>query len=907
MLAPPASRAGVPRAGGARARLSEKQAAHGGGGSGSVSVAALGVDMTSAPLVQVQSKASPSSAAAGVQSTSSKPVPLHLRMVSDVEFIVFPFSLMFCDAALEMDYLKCAAPRVPRHVRRTALALMLLFAVSLGFDSAAYRSSNAVSAHQSAYLVRLVLTAVCLLLTLLFALLARVSIPYHPVPQIAMASLLTVMGSLWAVATVYEGGDLLTDVRTTDSAGFLVWLVLVHGCGRFLFFHMSCIPSGVSTVVYIVTASVWSSSREHDTRIAWHCLLSVGCLLACWFVQYRLEMLKRFAHLSSLKVELGRREKADLRKEAFDLRDEMYVMTLERYDIADVDKSKPVEFKSPMEQAMAKLQALSDNKALPKDAFLELQKVIGLLGNSSDVFKVQVSEALADKNIRLDDETTRYLFDLVNDNNYEEAPGTVAATGQQQQQQQAQQQLRGFLPNGVPPSSGMGHRKSAISLGGLPDDGISDDSAVGGGSVGGDRFPLDRSNTRVGLGSIGGPPSLLVGVLPKEEKQLNDLLKGMDTWNFDVFDVANLTSGKPLFFVGTALFKKYNLIQTFRIDRQKLSSFLNVIENGYLKTNPYHNGIHASDVARTVHYFLHTSMRPYTSDLEILALIIASIIHDFDHPGKTNQFHIAVRDPKAILYNDRSVLENHHCAQAFFLLNKDEHNILSELSAKDYAQVRKLVVELVLATDLGAHFDFLAQFKSSISSGTLDASADKLVQATPAAGANRLMIYKMALKCGDLGHSCKTLALHEKWTHRITEEFYRQGDEERKRSLPISPFMDRQKANLPQSQVGFLDFLVVPLFSVWVKFLEIDEAQCPLWKQLMENKSHWKAQLEQPKPATIAATVATPTAPADGKESEAAALPSPPSARAPDAITERSQHDTARVAPAPLPTASANA
>jgi hypothetical protein len=153
-----------------------------------------------------------------------------------------------------------------------------------------------------------------------------------------------------------------------------------------------------------------------------------------------------------------------------------------------------------------------------------------------------------------------------------------------------------------------------------------------------------------------------------------------------------------------------------------------------------------------------------------------------------------VRDPKAILYNDRAVLEMHHVAQAYSLLNKDENNIFSSLSPKDYTQIRKIIIELVLATDLGAHFDFLAQFKSSVSSGSLDSTSDKLVG--PNAYANRLMIHKMALKCGDLGHSCKTLNLHEKWTHRISEEFYRQGDEERKRNIAISPFMVRHTNTL---------------------------------------------------------------------------------------------------------------
>jgi hypothetical protein len=84
--------------------------------------------------------------------------------------------------------------------------------------------------------------------------------------------------------------------------------------------------------------------------------------------------------------------------------------------------------------------------------------------------------------------------------------------------------------------------------------------------------------------------------------------------------------------------------------------------------------------------------------------------------------------------------------------------------------------------------------------------------------------------------------------------FFRQGDEERKRKIPISPFMDRQKANLPQSQVGFLDFLVIPMFTIWVKFLELDDSMCPLMLQLKNNKEHWKSQLE------TVPTVTTPAA-----------------------------------------------
>ena len=82
--------------------------------------------------------------------------------------------------------------------------------------------------------------------------------------------------------------------------------------------------------------------------------------------------------------------------------------------------------------------------------------------------------------------------------------------------------------------------------------------------------------------------------------------------------------------------------------------------------NPYHNNLHAADVLQSCHWIIsQTGLRDWMSDLEIFCLLLSAIIHDYHHTGTTNNFHIQSTSDLAVVYNDKSVLENHHVA-AFF-------------------------------------------------------------------------------------------------------------------------------------------------------------------------------------------------------------------------------------------------
>ena len=66
------------------------------------------------------------------------------------------------------------------------------------------------------------------------------------------------------------------------------------------------------------------------------------------------------------------------------------------------------------------------------------------------------------------------------------------------------------------------------------------------------------------------------------------------------------------------------------------------------------------------------------------------------------------------MYNDESVLENHHLAVAFKLLQNPGCDILASLSAKQRQTMRKMTIDMVLATDMSKHMSLLADLKTMV-------------------------------------------------------------------------------------------------------------------------------------------------------------------------------------------------
>ncbi|XP_059391143.1 dual specificity calcium/calmodulin-dependent 3',5'-cyclic nucleotide phosphodiesterase 1A-like isoform X3 [Carassius carassius] len=302
-----------------------------------------------------------------------------------------------------------------------------------------------------------------------------------------------------------------------------------------------------------------------------------------------------------------------------------------------------------------------------------------------------------------------------------------------------------------------------------------------------------RTSNMVGLSY---PPSVITA------------LKHVDTWSFDVFTLNDASGDHALKFIFYELLTRYDLINRFKIPVSALVSFVEALEVGYGKyRNPYHNLIHAADVTQTVHYLLlKTGMVHWLTELEIFAMLFAAAVHDYEHTGTTNNFHIQTRSDTAILYNDRAVQENHHVSAAYRLLQEDdEMNILHNLSKDDWRELRALVVEMVLATDMSCHFQQIKAMKNFLQQPEVIDKPKAL---------------SLLLHTADISHPAKNWNMHHRWTTSLLEEFFRQGDKEAELGLPFSPLCDRKSTMVAQSQIGFIDFIVEPTFTVLTDMIE---------------------------------------------------------------------------------------
>ena len=111
---------------------------------------------------------------------------------------------------------------------------------------------------------------------------------------------------------------------------------------------------------------------------------------------------------------------------------------------------------------------------------------------------------------------------------------------------------------------------------------------------------------------------------------------------------------------------------------------------------------------------------------------------------------------------------------------------------------------------------------------------------------DKQLILNMCLYASDNASPTKQSIIYFKWLATEMEEYYQQGDLERKLDFTISPFFDRTTCNPFKFQIGYIDVIVMPLFTIWCQFKPAYTEDC-ITKGLLENKKLLESKVEETK------------------------------------------------------------
>ena len=354
-----------------------------------------------------------------------------------------------------------------------------------------------------------------------------------------------------------------------------------------------------------------------------------------------------------------------------------------------------------------------------------------------------------------------------------------------------------------------------------------------------DKTLISRKNTLLSMKTLNDIP-LSPGLPTQGESEVNSALLSIGrAWNFNIWPVFE-QCGHSASLVGSYIFTKWEFSTHYGLNERKMNACFRKIETEY-RNNPFHNACHAADVCHSLLYFInHSDIIRNISGMDLLSSLLAALGHDIGHPGLTNRYLVITQDDLAVTYNDTSILENMHAARLFSILKEEDSNLLQDIPVDDVRIIRKLIIEMILETDMSKHFASVGRFRSISKKPGINYSKQE----------DKFFCLAFALKCADAGYSAKSIEIHVEWTQRAVEELFLQGDLEREKGLEISAYCDRSSMDVPNSQETFLNVICKPMYETWTDFLKSEEICYNCKEQLLKNLDYWKSRCKGRRSAT---------------------------------------------------------
>ena len=337
--------------------------------------------------------------------------------------------------------------------------------------------------------------------------------------------------------------------------------------------------------------------------------------------------------------------------------------------------------------------------------------------------------------------------------------------------------------------------------------------------------------------------------LPPKPNKL--LPKRWTEWDFDIFSVPY--DELPGIAYSVLIAHPCISDSSSKLNLRKLWRYVCAIAAHY-HPRPFHNFRHAVDVLLASSFLARLIQaehpEPFLDPLVVAALLVSALVHDTDHPGVMSPYLIATKHPVATILGEtpKAVLEHHHAAMAIKLLERPELDFLVDVGAGEKKRFIDQIRENVLNTDVTTTMLAAKKFQETGTTSVpcterlLLADFKQVTADDSTAGPTAEQVMCLIIKAADISNPARPLHVYERWIEGAMTEFFVQGDSEKAKGLPVSMNCDRDTVITSKAQVGFISFLVAPLYRTLAAYAP---SMQPLVNQLDSNLKHFQDLAEK--------------------------------------------------------------
>ncbi|CAD8092206.1 unnamed protein product [Paramecium sonneborni] len=276
------------------------------------------------------------------------------------------------------------------------------------------------------------------------------------------------------------------------------------------------------------------------------------------------------------------------------------------------------------------------------------------------------------------------------------------------------------------------------------------------------------------------------------------------------FNLLNKKMYKNKYIIAFNLFQMCEYTKQFPLLNKEFINFMTVLKYKYnKKSNPFHNFTHGVNVMHGCFLFgHHQKFGSYFSDLQRYAMTFAGLCHDVDHSGTTNLFQVNAQTKLALLYNDKSVLENHHVAVTYKILAQKSCDFFGQIPKTDRITIRKYVVNNILATDNQYHFNLLNDIEIRFGQSKGDIKIFETEE-------NKLLLSGFLTHAADFFGAAKQYQVARAWSERLRKEFQAQSQLEDIIGIAQTPYLRNldNEVQYAKNEAGFLKVIVKPIYE----------------------------------------------------------------------------------------------